>query len=80
MATANWRTINIDLFDPDSPANFTVTSLLPSALPTTSAAEVQALAGQIKQLTRGGDAEGALRGALENVPYGGDLAAKVCTG
>ena len=77
MATANWRTINIDLLEPDSPANFPVSSLLPSSIPTTSASEVQSLAGQIKQLTRGGDTEGALRGALENVPYGGDSAAKV---
>ena len=78
MTTANWRTINIDLYDPDSAANFPVTSLLPSSLGTTSAPEVQSLGGQIKQLLRGGDTEGALRGALEDVPYGGDSAAKVC--
>ncbi|CAF9909299.1 MAG: hypothetical protein HETSPECPRED_008929 [Heterodermia speciosa] len=76
MAAANWRTINIDLYDPDSSANFPIASLLPSSIPTTSASEVQSLAGQIKQLLRGGDTEGALRGALENVPYGGDSAAK----
>ena len=78
MAATNWRTINVDLYDPDSPVNFPVTSLLPSSNATTSASEVQSLAGQIKQLLRGGDIEGALRGALENVPYGGDLTAKVC--
>ena len=77
MAAANWRTINIDLYDPDSSANFPIASLLPSSTLTTSASEVQSLAGQIKQLLRGGDTEGALRGALENVPYGGDSAAKV---
>ena len=77
MAATNWRTINIDLYEPESPANFPVTSLLPSSIPSTSASEVQSLAGQIKQLLRGGDTEGALRGALENVPYGGDSAAKV---
>ena len=76
MATANWRTINIDLLDPESPANFATTSLVPS-VPSVSASEVQALSGQIKQLLRGGDAERALRGALENVPYGGDAGAKV---
>jgi len=76
MATANWRTINIDLLDPDSPANFDSSSLLPS-VPSVSAQEVQALSGQIKQLLRGGDSEGALRGALENAPYGGDAGAKV---
>jgi len=73
----NWRTINIDLLDPESSANFSITSLLP-ALPQVSASEVQTLAGQIRQLLRGGDAEGALRGALENAPYGGDAQAKVC--
>jgi len=34
------------------------------------------LSSQIKQLLRGGDAEGALRGALENVPYGADGSGK----
>lgn len=33
---------------------------------------------QVKQLLRGGDAEGALRGALESAPYGGDAGVKVC--
>jgi len=76
MATANWRTINIDLLDPDSPSNFDITTLAPAITPV-SAAEVQHLSSQIKQLFRGGDAEGALRGALENAPYGGDSGAKV---
>lgn len=76
MATANWRTINVDLFDPESPANFSVTSLLPAVAPV-SASEVQQLSSQIRQLLRGGDTEGALRGALENAPYGGDAQAKV---
>lgn len=72
----NWRTINVDLLDPDSSANFDVASLLPS-IPSVSASEVQTLSSQIKQLLRGGDSEGALRGALENAPYGGDAQAKV---
>ena len=76
MATANWRTINIDLLDPDSPSNFSLTSLLPTLAPV-SLPEVQSLSSQIRQLLRGGDTEGALRGALENAPYGGDAAAKV---
>ena len=73
----NWRTINVDLLDPESPANFDVNSLLPS-IPSISTSEVQTLSSQIKQLLRGGDSEGALRGALENAPYGGDAQAKVC--
>ena len=76
MANVNWRTINIDLFDPESSANFSTASLSPS-VPTVSAAEVQSLGNQIRQLLRGGDTESALRGALENAPYGGDGAAKV---
>ena len=72
----NWRTINVDLLDPESPANFDISSLLPS-IPSVSASEVQTLSSQIRQLLRGGDSEGALRGALENAPYGGDAQAKV---
>lgn len=76
MAAVNWRTINIDLLDPESSANFSTASLSP-AVASVSVIEVQGLASQIKQLFRGGDTEGALRGALENAPYGGDGAAKV---
>lgn len=76
MANVNWRTINVDLLDPDSPSNFPTASLIPP-IPPVSVAEVHNLASQVKQLLRGGDTEGALRGALENAPYGGDAAAKV---
>ncbi|RQM05392.1 hypothetical protein DH86_00001933 [Scytalidium sp. 3C] len=73
--TDNWRTINIDALDPDSSLNFDTTTLHP-AFPPVSEAEIRTLAGQVRQLLRGGDAEGALRGALENVPYGGDQVTK----
>jgi len=73
--STNWRTINIDLLDPDSPANFDLTSLAPVVTPT-SAAEVQSTATQIRQLLRGGDSEGALRGALDTAPYGADARGK----
>jgi hypothetical protein len=76
MANVNWRTINIDALDPDSPANFDLTSLTPAVTPI-STADVQSLAGQIRQLLRGGDNEGALQGALENAPYGADDKGKV---
>ena len=76
MAQLNWRTINIDALDPDSAANFDLSTLTPGLVPTSSA-DVQSLAGQIRQLLRGGDSEGALRGALEMAPYGGDEKAKV---
>lgn len=76
MANVNWRTINIDALDPDSPANFDLTSLTPAVAPV-STADVQSLASQIRQLLRGGDNEGALQGALENPPYGADEKGKV---
>lgn len=76
MANVNWRTINIDQLDPESSANFSTASLSPSVA-FVSTAEIQSLGSQVKQLLRGGDTEGALRGALENAPYGGDGAAKV---
>lgn len=76
MAAVNWRTINIDALDPDSPANFDLATLAPQVTPVDTA-DVQTLAGQIRQLLRGGDTEGALQGALENVPYGADDKGKV---
>ncbi|KAJ4361885.1 hypothetical protein N0V83_010826 [Neocucurbitaria cava] len=71
MANINWRTINIDALDPDSPANFDLSSLTPAVAPV-STADVQNLSQQIRQLLRGGENEGALQGALENPPYGAD--------
>jgi hypothetical protein len=76
MAAVNWRTINIDALDPDSPANFDLSTLAPAVQPVTTA-DVQSLAGQIRQLLRGGESEGALQGALENPPYGADDKGKV---
>ena len=77
MAQVNWRTINIDLLDPESSSNFDLSSLTPGVQPV-STEDVQTLAGQVKQLLRGGDSEGALKGALENPPYGADDKGKVC--
>jgi actin related protein 2/3 complex, subunit 5 len=77
MALHNYRLINIDKLDPESSSNFPISTLSPPVVPV-STSDVQSLAGQIRQLLRGGDTEGALRGALENPPYGGDDHAKVC--
>ncbi|KAF1816347.1 Arp2/3 complex 16 kDa subunit ARPC5 [Eremomyces bilateralis CBS 781.70] len=71
MAAINWRTINIDALDPEASTNFDLASLSPPVAQV-SASDVQNLAGQIRQLLRGGDTEGALRGALESAPYGSD--------
>ncbi|KAI9806234.1 MAG: hypothetical protein M1825_006349 [Sarcosagium campestre] len=75
MSVQNYRLINIDRLDPESSANFDISTLVPAATPVSSN-DVQGLAGQLRQLLRGGDTEGALRGALENAPYGGDDGAK----
>lgn len=77
MAAINWRTINIDALDPDSASNFDLSTLSPSVAPVSSA-DVQNTVAQVRQLLRGGDSEGALRGALETVPYGADDRSKVC--
>ncbi|KAH8819962.1 actin-related protein 2/3 complex subunit 5 [Xylogone sp. PMI_703] len=73
--TDNWRTINIDALDPDSSLNFDTSTLHP-AFPAVSESDIRTIGGQVRQLLRGGDAEGALRGALESAPYGGDQATK----
>ncbi|KAI8625433.1 actin-related protein 2/3 complex subunit 5 [Xylariaceae sp. FL1651] len=70
-----WRTINVDALDPDSSQNFDTSTLHPP-LPEASEADVRGLNGQIRQLLRGGDTEGALRGCLENPVYNGSEAAK----
>ncbi|KAH6673232.1 actin-related protein 2/3 complex subunit 5 [Halenospora varia] len=73
--TDNWRTINIDALDPESSSNFDTSTLHPAFTPV-SDNEVRTLGQQVRQLLRGGDAEGALRGALEMAPYGGNDAVK----
>lgn len=74
--TDAWRTIDIDALVEDSSANFDTSTLHPP-LPEVGEAEVRALAGQVRQLLRGGDAEGALRGCLETPVYNGPDLAKV---
>ncbi|KAK4695943.1 actin related protein 2/3 complex, subunit 5, partial [Lecanoromycetidae sp. Uapishka_2] len=39
MATMNWRTINVDLLDPESSANFSVASLLPAVAQVSASEE-----------------------------------------
>ncbi|KAL5612932.1 hypothetical protein BROUX41_003991 [Berkeleyomyces rouxiae] len=73
--TDAWRTINIDALEEDSPYNFNTATLHPPQ-PEISEAEVRALATQVRQLLRGGDPEGALRGCLEMPVYNGDDAVK----
>ncbi|TDZ68001.1 Actin-related protein 2/3 complex subunit 5 [Colletotrichum trifolii] len=70
-----WRTINIDALQEDSAQNFDTSTLHPPQ-PEIDEAEVRGLAGQVRQLLRGGDAEGALRGCLEFPVYNGADAAK----
>ncbi|KAI1341870.1 actin-related protein 2/3 complex subunit 5 [Xylariaceae sp. FL0016] len=70
-----WRTINIDALDPDSSQNFDTSTLHPP-LPEVSEADARQLNGQVRQLLRGGDPEGALRGCLETAVYNGSNSAK----
>lgn len=71
-----WRTIDIDALNEDSSVNFDITTLYP-AQPEITEADVKQLSGQVRQLLRGGDAEGALRGCLETPVYNGTEGAKV---
>jgi actin related protein 2/3 complex, subunit 5 len=77
MAQINYRTINVDVLDPEAPINFPLETLLPGTLPasTTSSAAANA-ATQVRQLLRGGDSGGALRYVLDAAPLGGDDRAK----
>lgn len=77
MTTQNWRTLNVDAYDPESSYNFPLSTLVPSNLPAPSTAQEQAQIGtQIRQLLRAGDSVGALTSALETAPLGGDDGAK----
>ncbi|KAI9672730.1 MAG: hypothetical protein M1831_000165 [Alyxoria varia] len=75
MAQINYRTVDVDAYDPEASANFDLSTLRPTVVPASSS-DVQTLVGQVRQLLRGGDSEGALRGVLENAPYGADDKAK----
>ena len=75
----NWRTINIDALTEDSSVNFDTSTLRP-AQPEITEADVRGISGQVRQLLRGGDTEGALRGCLETPVYNGMDAAKVSKG
>ncbi|QLI66984.1 Actin-related protein 2/3 complex subunit 5-C [Metarhizium brunneum] len=70
-----WRTTNIDAYNEDSSVNFDTSTLHPPQ-PEISEAEARQLSGQVRQLLRGGDAEGALRGCLETPVYNGTEGAK----
>ncbi|KAJ9192040.1 hypothetical protein DTO166G4_5215 [Paecilomyces variotii] len=77
MAQINYRTINVDVLDPESSINFPMETLLPGNLPqpTTSSAAAS-VATQVRQMLRGGDPEGALSYVLDTAPLGGDDRAK----
>jgi actin related protein 2/3 complex, subunit 5 len=77
MANVNWRTLNVDAYDPESSLNFDISSVLPSSLPAPStSAEAAQIAQQVRQLLRAGDSMGALQSALETAPVAGDEPAK----
>ncbi|KAL4928365.1 actin-related protein 2/3 complex subunit 5 family protein [Aspergillus undulatus] len=77
MSTLNYRTINIDTLDPDSPQNFPIESLLPATLPPPANSSAAAnTATQVRQLLRSGDPAAALIHVLDTAPLAGDEAAK----
>ncbi|ETI28661.1 hypothetical protein G647_01112 [Cladophialophora carrionii CBS 160.54] len=77
MSNINWRTINIDAYDPESAFNFPLSTLLPANLPAPSTSSESAQIGQqVRQLLRAGDSIGALQSALETAPFAGDEGAK----
>ncbi|KAL4786151.1 actin-related protein 2/3 complex subunit 5 [Aspergillus varians] len=77
MSTLNYRTINIDALDPDSPLNFPIDSLLPPTLPPPSTSSAAATtASQVRQLLRSGDPTAALIHVLDTAPLAGDESAK----
>jgi len=77
MSNINYRTVNVDVYDPETSINFPLQSVLPSSLPASStASETAQLAQQIRQLLRAGDSLGALQSALETAPLAGDDQAK----
>ncbi|PKX92091.1 actin-related protein 2/3 complex subunit 5 family protein [Aspergillus novofumigatus IBT 16806] len=77
MAQLNYRTINIDVLDPESSVNFPMETLLPATLPPPqTSSDAANVASQVRQLLRGGDPEGALRYVLDTAPLGGDDRAK----
>lgn len=77
MANFNWRTIDVDAYDPEAAVNFPLTTLLPSNLPAPStSAESAQIGQQVRQLLRAGDSTGALQSALETAPFAGDESAK----
>jgi actin related protein 2/3 complex subunit 5 len=77
MAQLNYRTINIDVLDPESSVNFPMETVLPATLPPPqTSSDAANVASQVRQLLRGGDPEGALRYVLDTAPLGGDDRAK----
>lgn len=77
MAAINYRTVNVDAYDPESSENFPLESVLPSSLPAPSTqGETAQIATQVRQLLRAGDSLGALQSALETAPLAGDDSAK----
>ncbi|KAB8343074.1 hypothetical protein FH972_022668 [Carpinus fangiana] len=71
----NYRTVNVDAYDPEAAQNFDLATLAPNVQPV-SLAEVQQNVGNIRGILRSGDSQGALGAALANAPYGADKEGK----
>ena len=77
MAAINYRTANVDIYDPESSLNFPLATLQPASLPPpTTASAIASTATKIRQTLRSGDSASALASALDTAPLGGDDGAK----
>jgi len=74
-ATQNWRLLDVDALDPE--LAYPEEYLKPQYEPV-STSTIQQLNSQCRGLLQKGDNSEALKIALENAPYGGDEAGKVC--
>jgi len=74
-ATQNWRLLDVDALDPE--LAYPEEYLKPQYEPVSSST-IQQLNSQCRGLLQKGDNGEALKIALENAPYGGDEAGKVC--
>ena len=76
MAQINYRTLNVDAYDPESPLNFPIATLIPASTssthPISTSADAAAISQSIRQLLRSGDSLGALTSALETAPLSSD--------
>ena len=75
MASINYRTLNVDLYDPESPQNFPISTLIPASQPqssqtppVTDPSSANQTNTHIRGILRSGDSLAALTAALSSAP------------